>query len=81
MGLFSFLFDLMILSAGAAGVRRATGYSAKEFLLPKVSSPLAKSALSAYFGAGELVVTSGIKYAQVLKATREAKKDEEQKKD
>ena len=44
MGLFGLLFDAMALSAGAAGVRRITGYSAKEFVYSHIKNPAAKGA-------------------------------------
>lgn len=42
MGLFGWMFDATLVTCAAAGVRRATGISARDWLLPKVnsSSPL-----------------------------------------
>ena len=54
-------------------MRRLTGYSAKDFVLSRVSNPLAKGAASAYFNAGEAVVFGTLKWAEVMRANREAK--------
>lgn len=72
MGLFGLIFDTMLLSAGAAGVRRLTGYSAKEYVMQYVSNPMAKGALSAFFGAGEAITFTVLKYGDMLRTNREA---------
>lgn len=82
MGLISFCFDLLTLSAGAAAVRRLTGYSAKEFVMARVPEKrlMLRTAASSFFNVGEAVVFSIVKYSEVVRVTREAKQKEAQNK-
>ena len=54
-------------------MRRLTGYSAKDYVLAHVRNPLAKGAASAFFNAGEAIVFGTLKWAEVMRASREAK--------
>eukprot|EP00276_Gloeochaete_wittrockiana_P017318 CAMPEP_0184349100 /NCGR_PEP_ID=MMETSP1089-20130417/32171_1 /TAXON_ID=38269 ORGANISM="Gloeochaete wittrockiana, Strain SAG46.84" /NCGR_SAMPLE_ID=MMETSP1089 /ASSEMBLY_ACC=CAM_ASM_000445 /LENGTH=90 /DNA_ID=CAMNT_0026681165 /DNA_START=61 /DNA_END=333 /DNA_ORIENTATION=- len=58
MGLLSFVFDALLLSSGAAGVRRYTGISLATILDNRIAHPTAKLFLAKYFQAGEVVIDS-----------------------
>lgn len=71
------MFDAALITTAAAGVRRATGISARDYLLPKISNTTARNFMSGYFKVGELIVSSGMNYAAILKANRESGKDKD----
>ena len=73
MGLITMLVDVVALSAGAAAVRRGTGYSAKEWVCSRLSSTPLRGLAASYFNIGEAVVFSVVKYAEVLRAGRETR--------
>ncbi len=73
MGIISIVIDLVGVSAAAAAVRRGTGYSAKEWVCSKVPRQPFRALVSSYFNMGEAVVFSVVKYAEMLRVTREAR--------
>ncbi len=56
MGIIRCFFDVVIVSAGAASLRRMTGYSLKEYLSHKITSPFLLKVTNSYFNMGETVV-------------------------
>ena len=58
MGLITILVEGLLISSGIATVRRVTGYSLSDYILPKLTEyPFVNNITSAYFCAGEFIVT------------------------
>jgi hypothetical protein len=73
MGLISMMIDVLAVSAGAAAVRRGTGYSAKEWVCSRLPSLPLRGLAASYFNVGEALVFSVVKYAAVLRSGRESR--------
>ena len=67
------LVDILVVSGSAAAVRRATGYNLKEWSLARIPNAPLRGLAATFFNVGEAVVFSAIKYAEVLRVSREAR--------
>ena len=56
MGIIRCVFDVVIFSAGTAGLRRVTGYSLREYLSQKITNPFLLKVTNLYFNMGETIV-------------------------
>ncbi|PRP83110.1 hypothetical protein PROFUN_09789 [Planoprotostelium fungivorum] len=61
MGLTGLILDTVAISSAFAGLRRATGYSIQEKIVPKINNVTARTSLNAFFNVGEFIVDKGIK--------------------
>lgn len=75
MGLFVWMFDAAVLSAGAAGLRRVAGISVRDWVLPKITNSTAKSAFAVYFKVGEYIVDTGTQFITTKGEILNAEKD------
>ena len=73
IGLINLLVDILVVSSSAAAVRRATGYNLKEWSMARILNAPLRGLAATFFNVGEAVVFSAIKYAEVLRVSREAR--------
>jgi hypothetical protein len=62
MGLITFALEALAVSSGMAAVRQFLDYSARDFVLPRITHPLANQIASGYFEAGEYCVTKAVEF-------------------
>ena len=72
MGIIRCVIDAVIISTGAAGIRRVTGYSVRDFLLQRFTNPLLIKTTNIYFDMGESIVNKATSY-YVTRQTKEIK--------
>mmetsp|Transcript_2779 Transcript_2779/g.3111 ORF Transcript_2779/g.3111 Transcript_2779/m.3111 type:complete len:85 (-) Transcript_2779:27-281(-) len=60
----SILLDSLLLTTGAAGVRRWMHLSLRGWIEPKIANPYAKIGVRGFFDVGEFVVSKSIKFLE-----------------
>mmetsp|Transcript_7123 Transcript_7123/g.10764 ORF Transcript_7123/g.10764 Transcript_7123/m.10764 type:complete len:85 (-) Transcript_7123:61-315(-) len=77
MGLIGFVLDGVFLSAGAAAIRRTTGFSARDKVVGMIQHPGARMGVSAYFEMGEWCADKSLLfYNRSLKKFEESEKQQ-----
>ena len=73
MGLITFALEALAVSSGMAAVRQFFDYSARDFVLPRITHPLANQIVTGYFDAGEYCVTTAVDFYKSYESDRKKK--------